>query len=336
MLNKTIVFTAKEKVELIEKEQDLSATGRNVRIRTLYTAISAGTERANLMHETVIGGEYSYPRYCGYSDVAVVEEVGEEVKSVKVGDRVLCLWSVHQKYMLVDESRLVKINYDNIPAEQIALFFIAGFPLEGVRKTRLEIGESAMVMGLGILGQMAVQMLKAAGAVPVIAVDFSKKRRDLALSMGADYAIDPAGANLAAEVKKLTLGKGVDVCVDVAGNVAATNSALDCMARFGRVSLLGCTRTPGEYDLYQKVHATGLSLIGAHTMARPKLESRPGNWTERDDYNAIQALVAAKRLNFEPLISEIHSPEEAPEVFMRLVNDYGNFPIGVLFDWQKV
>ena len=108
------------------------------------------------------------------------------------------------------------------------------------------------------------------------------------------------------------------------------------MKRFGRVALLGCTRSSKfEIDYYGKVHGRGITLIGAHTMARPKTESAPGLWTDRDDLTAILNLIKGKRLNFKDMISEIHSPTEAGGVYERLANDR-NFPIGVLFDWRNI
>ena len=212
---------------------------------------------------------------------------------------------------------------------------IATFPLAAIRKTHLEIGESAMVMGLGILGIFAVQELRAAGAYPVIAVDPVRERRELAFKLGADVALDPTEAGFAETVKKLTDG-GVKVCIEVTGLGIGLIQALDCMAKFGRVALLGCTRSSKfEIDYYGKVHGPGISLIGAHTMARPRFESSEGLWTEADDLRTIFDLIRGGRLHFKDMISEIHSPAEAGEVFTRLANDK-HFPIGVLFDWHRV
>ena len=104
----------------------------------------------------------------------------------------------------------------------------------------------------------------------------------------------------------------------------------------GRVALLGCTRSSKfEIDYYGKVHGRGISLIGAHTMARPKQESSAGLWTDVDDLKTILNLIRGKRLNFKDMICEIYSPDEAQSVYDRLVNEK-NFPIGVLFDWGRV
>ena len=108
------------------------------------------------------------------------------------------------------------------------------------------------------------------------------------------------------------------------------------MKPMGRIALLGCTRSSKfEIDYYGKVHGRGITLIGAHTMARPKKESSPSLWTDEDDILAVMALIKGGRLNFKDMILEVNSPADAPSVYTRLANDK-NFPIGVLFDWSKI
>ena len=109
---------------------------------------------------------------------------------------------------------------------------------------------------------------------------------------------------------------------------------LDCVKPFGRIALLGCTRDSDfTIDYYRKVHYPGITIVGAHTHARPVFESRPGFWAENDDIAAILKLLKAKRIDYKQLISEVHKPEDAPEVYKRLVTDK-NFPVGVLFKWN--
>ena len=197
------------------------------------------------------------------------------------------------------------------------------------------IGADALV-GERLLGQLAVQFCRAAGCAPVIAVDPIAERRAYAEKMGADYTFDPFAPDFVENVKKVTDGKGVNVAVEVTGNGKALDQVLDCMARFGRVSLLGCTRNSDfTIDYYRKIHFPGITLVGAHTAARPDRESAPGYWCYDDDLYAIFKLLKGGRLHFKDMIAETHLPEEAPEVYTRLVNEK-NFPLVVQFDWTKM
>jgi NADPH:quinone reductase-like Zn-dependent oxidoreductase len=104
----------------------------------------------------------------GYSSAGIVERVGEGVDHVKEGDRVALSWSKYEQYMTIAASNVYPIG--NLSFEEAAIFHIATFPLAAIRKCRLEMGESAIVMGMGILGLMAVQLLRAAGAAPAVDV----------------------------------------------------------------------------------------------------------------------------------------------------------------------
>lgn len=133
---------------------------------------------------------------------------------------------------------------------------------------------------------------------------------------------------------KNVTGGGVNAAIEVTGVGAGFNEALDCMAKFGRVALLGCTRNSDfTVDYYKKIHAPGITVIGAHTMARPNTESHPGWFTHRDDIKAVLKLCGGGRLCLENLIEETHSPTECPEVYNRLIFDK-DFPVVVQFDWR--
>lgn len=338
MKTKQIVFTAPRTAELLEVDYE-APKAHEVTVDLDYSAISAGTEKANFIGErngTHLSEEEApvYPRTVGYSAAGTVREVGEGVTDLSVGDRVIVFWGKHKKTITVHRGNLVKIP-DGVSSKEAAVAFIGTFPLAAIRKTSLEIGEAALVMGLGILGLFAVAQLRAAGAYPIIAADPVKERRELALALGADYALDPLAEGFAKEVIRLSEG-GVPVCIEVTGLGAGLIGALDCMKIRGRVALLGCTRSSRfEIDYYGKVHGRGISLIGAHTMIRPQTESSAGYWTDADDLKSILKLAVGGRIDLSKLLSEIHSPEKAQEVFTRLADD-PKFPIGVLFDWSLV
>ena len=338
MKTKQIVFTKAYTAELLDEDY-LEPKADEVTVELAFSAISSGTEKANFIGDRngtgVKEGEAAvFPRTVGYSAAGVIIAKGADVQDVCIGDRVVVFWGKHKKRITINRANVMRIP-DGVSFEEAAMAFIATFPLAAIRKTRLEIGESALVMGLGILGIFAVQELRAAGAYPIIAADPIKERRELALKLGADFALDPTAPEFAESVKEISRG-GVNVCIEVTGLGVGLIQALDCMQLMGRIALLGCTRSSKfEIDYYGKVHGRGVSLIGAHTLARPKLESSAGLFTEIDDLRAILDLIAGKRFNLKDMIIEICSPSDANDVYTRLVNDK-NFPIGVLFDWNLI
>ena len=158
----------------------------------------------------------------------------------------------------------------------------------------------------------------------------------MALELGADYAFDPSETDFTEKVKAVTKGKGVKATVEVTGVSKALIGALDCAAWMGRISLLGCTRVSDcPVDFYPQVHRPGIKLIGAHNFVRPKVESYPHHWTHHDDCRAILDMIASKRIQVEPIISRIESPENAPQIYNELCDDK-NFPMGTVFDWREM
>lgn len=334
---KQIVFTEKNKAELLDVERR-APEDNEVVVQTLFSTISCGTERANITGDANTNvnnaGAVVFPRASGYNSCGVIVEKGKNVKSVEVGDRVVVYWGLHKEYNTVSEDQVVKITSDKVTFSAAAMSFIATFPMAAIRKTRVELGESAVVMGLGILGMIAVKLLRVAGAVPIIAADPNPKRREIALKNGADYAFDPLDEGFAEKVKSVTHG-GANVGIEVTGVGAGFNEILDCMAKFGRVSLLGCTRDSNfTVDYYRKIHGPGITVIGAHTIARPEIESHPGYFTHRDDIKAALALIDGERLKLDDIVEEVHLPSECANVYNRLVFDK-DFPVVVQFDWRK-
>ncbi len=333
METKTIVFTAPKTAELLPGETK-PMTPTSVAVKMEYTVISGGTERASITGSPNTGT--TWPRHLGYCGVGHVIAVGEQVTSVVPGDRVLVYHGRHSQYNVAPEAKITKVTQEELDSLEAAFVIIAAMGLGGVRKLELELGESAMVMGLGLLGIFAIEFLRLSGAYPLIAADPNPERRKLALELGADYALDPTEDGFTQKVKDLTDGKGINACVEVTGRSEAMKQALECAARQGRISLLGCTRNSDcAIDYYQQVHRPGVKLIGAHNLVRPQFESYPHHWTHQDDCKAILKLLAAGRIQVKPIISRVVKPEMAPEIYTQLCDD-PKFPLGTVFDWREL
>lgn len=141
MSNKQIVFTDAYKAELLDVPYE-KPKANQVLVKMEYTAISAGTEKANYTGDVNVSANSNatvakFPRYAGYSGSGVVIDVGENVTKVKVGDRVAGIWGLHKKYSMYPEDDVVIIN-EEVSLKEAALSHIATFPMAAVRKTRVE------------------------------------------------------------------------------------------------------------------------------------------------------------------------------------------------------
>ena len=313
-----------------------------VLIENEYTVISAGTERANLMALPNTGtgpGGYDgkspggFPFYPGYCGVGRIIERGDGVDSLKMGDRVVVNWAGHRSHSIKKAAEVTRIDDDTIDSLDAAFAPIAAFSFLGVRKLKIELGESVMIAGQGLLGVFALQVAALSGAIPVLVSDFDPARRELAMRLGATAAFVP-DEQLVEKVKAATAGKGVSAIVEVTGRAKALQQALEYVAWQGRISLLGCTRiSDAPIDFYRYVHCRGVTLVGSHTFTRPAHESAPGRWTEADDYQTFLKLVGAGKMQVRPIISEIVSPAKAADVYHRLAENE-HPPLGIVFDWR--
>ena len=335
----SIWFEEKERAALRCEDLSGDLSGRQVLVKADYSLISAGTELANyhaLPNTSIEGYPCTYPRSVGYSGSGHVIAVGPEAQTLKVGDRVAVVWSGHKSYFKQDEDfNLYKLP-DAVDLKSAAFTHVASFPLLGVRKLQIQLGEAAMVAGLGLLGLIAVQAAKLSGAYPVLACDFSEERRKLALELGADHVLDPRDEDFIEKVRFLTNGKGPAATVEVTGSLAGLQQALEYTAFMGRISILGCTRISDQpINVYRYIHGKGLHIIGAHTRSRPPHDSQVGSWTAEDDYQTFFKLVSARAMNVLPLIGKEVSPEDAEAVY-REIGFSKTPPLGMLFDWRNI
>lgn len=336
MENKRIFLPAPEKAAFRVEPFDETLREKEVLAQMDWDVISAGTELAYYKAlPNTWGVESGFPVYPGYSASGHVIAVGREVKNVHTGDRILLNAASHCLYTKLNESAVIPIP-DGVDMKEAAFAFLSTFPFLSIRKLELEIGEAVMVAGLGLLGQFAIQIAKLAGACPVMACDFSPERRELALQLGADLVFDPREPDFMEKVKAATGGKGPEAVVEVTGHIAGLQQALEYVAFEGRIALLGCTRVSDQYiDFYKYVHRRGIRLLGCHNHARPRVESRPGEWTSEDDCRTYLKLLKAGRLRAAPLIGQTVSPAEAETLYAELAAS-GNPTLGVLLDWNRV
>ncbi len=332
MNGRKILFTGIGKVETVpcEFEEPEKLHRDDLFLRTEYTLISPGTELDCLMGRT---DNRNYPQCLGYSAVCRVLRCGEEATEFREGDRVLVYHSAHSSYLVKNKEDVVTIP-DALPSEEAIFAVVGAMGFQGVRKIRPELGESVLVMGLGLLGQIAAQTAALSGAFPLITLDFNPFRRALSQKYGADASFSPEEPGLPEKIRELTHGRGINGVVESTGAPDAVNLALKTMAPLGRIALVGCSRTPTErIDFYHDVHRPGIQIIGAHNFVRPKQQSYPGYWTMREDMRVLMELTAAGRLNTRALITQIVPPERAPEMYRRFL-DQDPEALGILFDWR--
>ncbi|RYE73896.1 MAG: oxidoreductase, partial [Hyphomicrobiales bacterium] len=217
-----------------------------VRIRTLHSGISAGTELsqyrgtspfmnrqwdlANRVFRDAETPSWTFPvRNLGYEEAGEIVETGSTVTRVKAGDRVFGTWGHRTMHVMTEADaadRLLPAGAD----PRIGIFsHIGAVALNGAHDARIRVGDLVVVFGLGVPGQIVLQAARASGAT-VIGVDPVASRRAMAEKLGADRTLDPTAAPISDVIKSETNGRGADICIEVSGAPAALAEAMRTVA----------------------------------------------------------------------------------------------------------
>ncbi len=331
MSSHRVVWLKKGVADVETFEEPLPAEGQVV-LRTRVSLISPGTERAFFMGMPNAPCQFPTPAP-GYSNVGEVVKLGPGVDSFEVGEIVVSP-AGHASHVVVAAADCLLM-----PAkarDEDAVFFnLATIALQGIRKARVELAESVLVMGAGPIGLLAMQLARLNGALPVLVADKDEGRLKFALGFGADEAL-VANDKLQEAVALCCEGGGAAVVIEATGSPHAIVPALQCARRLGRVVLLGSTRGETEkVNFYKDVHQKGITIIGAHNGgSRPRHESSAAYWTARDDQRAVLRLLAAGRLNVQSLITHRFSWKEAVQAYNILASGDGSAQ-GMILDWRK-
>lgn len=276
----------------------------------------------------------------GYSCSGIVIQTGDGVTEFQPGDRVACAGAGvanHAEVVLVPRNLLVKIP-DECDLRGAASVTLGAIAMQGVRRAEARLGEIIAVIGLGLLGQLTVQLLKAAGC-RVIGIDLDARRVALAKVLGADAVLNPSEAVVKTELMHLTAGHGVDTTIITAASSSdeIVQQAMEITRKKGRVVLVGAVGLglkrspfyekeidflistsygPGRYD--ERYEEQGLDYPYSYV-----------RWTENRNMQEYLRLIAAGELRLEKILEREYPLEEAPQAYIDLQNAPEK-PLGVV------
>lgn len=299
-----------------------------VRIRATVSAISQGTEMLVYRGEVppdlpldlpTLAGSFDFPIKYGYAVVGRVLDTGAGVDDLSTGDPVF-VHHPHQEVFNVPVGMLARLPDSLDPVRAV---FTANLEtaLNVVHDTPMRLGETALVFGQGVVGFLVARLLKLAGAARVLVVDPLERRRELALTAGADAAFGP-DEDLEEQVLETTSGRGVDVAVEASGSGGALQRAIDNVAVEGTVVVASWYGTkPVALALGGHFHRGRVKLRSSQVgRIPPELGAR---WDHARRLQAVVGLLEDPRLHLEDLISHRFSFEEAAEAYRLLDENPG-------------
>jgi 2-desacetyl-2-hydroxyethyl bacteriochlorophyllide A dehydrogenase len=326
-----VSFTAPRTAEVVEEEsRPLGDT--SVRVRTLFSGISAGTEltayrgsnpylqkRWDEGDRLFVDGDSTmeYPvNGWGYEEVGEVVEIGASVTAVHEGDRVWGTWGHRSETVLAEEQAAARV----LPREadpRIGIFSqIGAIALNVILDADIHVGETVAVFGLGVPGQLVAQLARLNGG-RVIGVDGIASRRDLAKRLGAHEVIDASAGGVAERIRELTDGRGADVCLEVTGNYGALHEAIRAVAYSSRVVAAGFMQGEGAgLRLGEEFHHNRVAVIASQISGvAPGLQHR---WDRYRLASTAVALAVEGRLDVTSLISHTVPVAEVGAAFRML------------------
>jgi 2-desacetyl-2-hydroxyethyl bacteriochlorophyllide A dehydrogenase len=306
-----------------------------VRVRAAASGVSAGTELLVYRGEVpedlpldlpTLEGSFGFPIKYGYAAAGRVLDAGSAVEHLHPGDPVF-VHHPHQSVFTVPAELPVRLPAGLDPELGV---FAANLEtaLNILHDTPLRFGETAVIFGQGVVGLLVTQLLKRAGAEPVLAVDPISRRRKLALALGADEAFEP-GKGLPEAVREATGGRGADVAVEVSGSGAALQSAIDCVAEEGTVVAASWYGTkPVTLQLGGGFHRGRVRLRSSQVgRINPELAPR---WSLRRRLETVTGLLP--RLRLRELVSHRLPFARAPEAY-RLLEERPEEAVQVILDY---
>ncbi|GLF92968.1 bi-domain-containing oxidoreductase [Streptomyces yaizuensis] len=324
----SLISTGTELMKVSEAGMSMLGKARSRPDQVAKVVQSVATNGVPATYRKVMGKLDSYTPL-GYSLCGVVEEVGAGIDDVKAGDLVACAGNEHALH--AELNWVPKNLYTPVPdglAPQHAAFGTVGsIALQGVRQGEPQLGEVALVIGLGLIGQLVVQLLTASG-VRVVGADPDPVRCELAERLGAASCGDPSSAAVEAAVAELTGGHGVDQVYLAAGG--GSNQPVELAARLsrdrGRVVDIGKCRLDLPWNAYYEkeldVRFSRSYGPGRYDPAY-ELEGRDYpigyvRWTERRNLACFLDLAARGRVDVEPLVSHTADFADAVDTYRRL------------------
>tara|TARA_B100000959_G_scaffold282902_1_gene350426 strand:+ start:4001 stop:4999 length:999 start_codon:yes stop_codon:yes gene_type:complete len=320
-------------IEIQEAKLKNNLEPDEIRAKTIISALKLGTDRGNYEGAEDVPGAPTYPRWVGDSNLAMVEEIGSNVKQFKVGDKVIAQLPHQSEWIASENSNVcvVPVGIKDEDAVWATLYSLSGFCYT---KGGFIPGENVAVVGLGILGLGAIALGPIYGANKTIAIGNSEIRNKMAESVGADHSVLSNDKNLEEKLNEFTNNEGIDLVILTANPWDAYIASLKSVRSGGRianVALSGRGEETTSFNPFPMEHFyfKGISII-AVSGGYPT-NPRMTVWKTR----CLSILNLMKKNKLNPSVLNTHRMNftKIPEAY-DLMTKRDKQMLGVIFDWE--
>ncbi|HEC62386.1 MAG TPA: zinc-binding alcohol dehydrogenase [bacterium] len=321
-----ILFESIEHVVMEETEIGPIASG-HVRVKNLFSLISTGTELLQLRGAM---GPFQHSEV-GYCAVGRIVE-GEGDTGFQKGDYVHT-HGHHNEIIDVptEKARKTFIPVDPELAEQATFLPLGKVAMHGLHRVHISMGDWIVVFGLGIVGNLTAQLARMASADRLLAIEPQPMRRKVAQELGI-RTIDPDDGDYISKIQTIT-GGGANVIFETSGHPVALKDAMKIAAYGAQISVVAGHYGIRELDMKTDFQNKELSLIGARRVDDEAESTLADRWTVARCAREFYEMIKSGKVSIEPLITHRMVPEQASEVYERLLKK-DNSMLAVLFDWS--
>ncbi len=328
-----VAFTGPRTVGFVQ-EEERPLEGDAVRIRTLFSGISTGTEltafrgtnpylhkrwdqSTRLFLDDPAHESLNFPVVgWGYEEVGQVIDVGAQVTDVPIGGVVYGTWGHRTHHTMLADHALTRLLPSDVDPVLGVFSQIGAIALNGILDAAIRLGETVAVFGLGVVGQLVAQLARLSGA-EVIGVDPIPFRRDMAMRLGCHHVLDASSGDVAQAIKALTDNRGADVCIEASGAAAALHEAIRACAYSSKVVALGFFQGQAQgLRLGEEFHHNRINIVCSQISGRaPELQHR---WDTLRLVHTFMGLAVRGDVDVQTLITHQMAAANAPALFALL------------------
>lgn len=328
-----IVFVRQGQVDFVRTTVSDPAP-KEVLVRAARTLISTGTELTCLSGRYEPGSHWDgwvkYPFQPGYCMAGTVVACGSEATRFQVGDRVATR-GPHQSFANVPEDHTIPIPPE-VSDDDACWYGMATIAQNAVRRASPALGDTAAVIGLGLIGQLLVQYMRLVGSRQIFAIDTAPMRLEMASAHGATHLIRHDVTEARSEVMAATNERGSDLVFDATGAPAVFPHALRLARALGKLVLVGDSGYPSQQHLTGDLVTRGITVYGAHDGNAGFVASQHMPWSNPVMGELFLEYVRRGDMRVHDLVTHRFRPEQAAEAYTTL-REHRESAIGVIFEW---
>ena len=334
--NYKVMFAAQRCVEI--REEDIPEIADDqVLIETEVSLISTGTEltmlEANVGKDSAWRNAISYPCNPGYSNVGTIVKIGKNVDASWLGKRVLSN-SRHHKYCVRKADAWLRPVPAGVSSDEATFGTLGGVAMASIRAAEIRPGDTVVVFGAGLVGQLVARLAKIAGALNVFVADVSDYRLNMLPEEDSFIKVNTMKEDILEVLDNKGKKERARIVFEVTSVGALVEKELKCLQKLGKLIITSSPKDKSVVD-FEYCSEMGLTIIGAHNYAIHTPVWTPRDpWTPNADCIYFMDLLDKKEISMANLITHRASFQEAVEMYGMLMKDRTQ-AMGVLLDWNK-